>query len=145
MTEPDLHPSGEELSSYLDGALRPGRALEVEVHLSRCGRCRQELSALRAAKAAVADLPPPEPRPGWLAQVHEAGTARFGPARHRRVLLRRGAAVAGVAAVGLGVGLWIAPPPEAPVTFQDEVRQHLVQIDQPLSDQTSYVFEVRYP
>ena len=40
---------------------------------------------------------------------------------------------------------WLAPPPPAPVSFQDEVRQHLVQMSNPLGDQTSYVVEARYP
>ena len=45
----------------------------------------------------------------------------------------------------VGVGLWLVPPPPAQVSFQDEVRQHLVQMSNPLSDQTSYVIEARYP
>ena len=62
-----------------------------------------------------------------------------------RLRLRLAGGIAAVAAGLVGAGLWLAPPPPAPVSFQDEVRQHLVQMSNPLSDQTSYVVEARYP
>lgn len=101
---------------------------------------------MRATKAAVAGLPATEPRPEWLPRVEEVlarGVAGHpGGRRSRRV--RVGAGIA-VAAAGAGLALWLVPPAAAPATFQEEVRQHLAQMDNPVSDQASYVVETRYP
>jgi len=146
---PEQHPDGRELSSYLDGALRVRRTEAIARHVEACPACARELAALRRVSAALASQQEVEPRPGWLPRVREQVAAGARPGSTARIRLRLRLRLAGgiaAVAVGLvGVGLWLVPPPAAPVTFQDEVRQHLVQMSNPLSDQTSYVVEVRYP
>jgi len=112
-----------------------------------CAGCREKLRELRAAKSALADLAPADPQPGWLPHVEELIAGGATPRRTQLALqrLHRGAVATGLAAAALGVGVWLAPPPEAPVSFQDQIRRHLVQMGEPLSDQTSYVVEARYP
>jgi anti-sigma factor RsiW len=150
MSEPsERHPGGRELSSYLDGSLPGRRGETVGRHAQTCPACARELAALRAVKSALASQPEVEPRPGWLPRVQEVVAAGMRPSSTSWIRLRlRLRLAAGIAAVGaglVGVGLWLAPPPRAPVSFQDEVRQHLVQMSNPLGDQTSYVVEARYP
>jgi len=118
-------------------------------HVETCPACARELATLRRVKVALARQRDVEPRPGWLPRVQEqvaAGTRPSSTWSHRRGLRLRLAAGITAAAGGLvGAGLWLAPAPPAPVSFQDEVRQHLVQVSNPLGDQTSYVVEARYP
>ena len=146
---PEPHPRGRELSSYLDGTLRVRRTEAIARHVEACPACARELAALRRVSAALASQQEVEPRPGWLPRVREQVAAGARPGSTARIRLRLRLRLAGgiaAVAVGLvGVGLWLVPPPAAPVTFQDEVRQHLVQMSNPLSDQTSYVVETRYP
>jgi anti-sigma factor RsiW len=146
---PERHPGGRELSSYLDGDLGDRRHGRVARHVDACPTCARELAALRKIGAALASQEEVEPRPGWLPRVQERVAAGARPAstarvRHR-LRLRLAGGIAAVAAGLVSVGLWLAPPPPAPVSFQDEVRQHLVQMSNPLSDQTSYVVEASYP
>jgi anti-sigma factor RsiW len=145
----ERHPRGRDLSSYLDGGLPRRRAETVGRHVATCPVCARELAALRWAKATLASRQQVEPRPGWLAAVQEAVAAGTRPSStswiRLRLRLRLAAAIAAAGAGLVGVVLWLVPPPPAPVSFQDEVRQHLVQMSNPLGDQTSYVVEVRYP
>jgi len=146
---PERHPRGRELSSYLDGGLSDRRTKAVARHVEACPTCARKLAALRKVSSALAGQEEVEPRPGWLPRVKEQVAAGTRPASTARIRLRLRLRLAGgiaTAAAGLaGVGVWLAPPPPAPVSFQDEVRQHLVQMSNPLSDQTSYVVEARYP
>jgi anti-sigma factor RsiW len=146
---PEQHPPARDLSSYLDGALPGARARATARHLEGCAHCARELAALRRVKLAVGDTHEPQPRPAWLAQVRERVASGSRPASRPpiRIRLRRRVAAAGalLAAAGLGLGLWLAPPPATPESFQDEVREHLVQMDNPLGDQTSYVLEAQNP
>ena len=146
---PERHPRGRELSSYLDGGLSDRRTGGMARHVEACPTCARELAALRKVRAALASQEEVEPRPGWQSRVQQqvaAGARPASTARIRlRLRLRLAGGIAAVAAGLLSVGLWLAPPPPAPVSFQDEVRQHLVQMSNPLSDQTSYVVEARYP
>ncbi len=148
-TLPERHPGGSELSSYLDGGLSDRRTKAVARHVEACPACGRELAALRKVSSALASQEEVEPRPGWLSRVQEQVAAGARPASTARIRHRLRLRLAGgIAAVAVGlvsVGLWLAPPPPAPVSFQDEVRQHLVQMSNPLSDQTSYVVEARYP
>jgi len=146
---PERHPRGRELSSYLEWGLSDRRTEAVARHVKACPTCARELAALRRVSSVLANQEQVEPRPGWLSRVQEqvaAGARPASTARIRlRLRLRLAGGIAAVAVVLVGVGLWLAPPPPAPVSFQDEVRQHLVQMSNPLSDQTSYVVEARYP
>jgi anti-sigma factor RsiW len=146
---PEQHPAGRELSAYLDGALSVRRTEAVGRHVELCAACAGELTAMRGVKSALAAQHQLKPGAGWLARVEEqvASGARPSSTSRLRVRRRLRLAAGGTAAavVALGAALWLAPPPPAPVTFQDEVRQHLVQMSNPLGDQTSYVVEARYP
>src|SRR6266480_3431213 len=146
---PEPHPRGWELSSYLDGALPVRRTEAVARHVEACPTCARGLAALRRVSSALACQQEVEPPPGWLPRVQEQVATGARPTSTARIRLHLRLRLAGgiaAVAVGLvGVGLWLAPPPLAPVSFQDEVRQHLVQMSNPLSDQTSYVVEARYP
>ena len=146
---PERHPGGRELSSYLDGGLGVRRTEAVARHVEACPTCARELAALRRVSAALASQQEVEPRPGWLPRVQEQVAAGARPASTSRIRLRLrlrlAGGIAGVALGLVGVGLWRAPSPPARGSFQDEVRQHLVQMSNPLSDQTSYVVEARYP
>jgi DNA-binding transcriptional LysR family regulator len=117
------------------------------------------------AKQAVAGLPLVGPPPAWLPRHEEspfaaAAAGSSGDTQERlavprgrssrainrsRRALAGGLAMTGLAAAALGLGAWLVPPPPATVTFQQEVRQHLVLINDPLSDQTSYLLEARHP
>ena len=146
---PERHPRGRELSSFLDGDLSDRRTEAMARHIDACPTCARELAALRKVSSALASQKEVEPRPGWLSRVQEQVAAGARPASTARIRLRLRLRLAGgMAAVAVGLvsaGLWLAPPPPAPVSFQDEVRQHLVQMSNPLSDQTSYLVEARYP
>jgi anti-sigma factor RsiW len=146
---PEHHPRGRELSSYLDAGLPARRARTVARHLTSCPACARELAALREVKLALARQQEVELRPGWLARVQEQVARGARPASTSWIRVRLRVRLAGgiaVAAIGLvALALWLVPPPPAPVSFEDEVRQHLVQMSNPLGDQTSYVVEARYP
>lgn len=82
----------EELALYAVGALTPEEMTELELHLTGCPRCREELRSLHAAAAqialAVEPVPPPSAlREQWLARVEsqpvepiadQAGTSQRG-------------------------------------------------------------------
>jgi anti-sigma factor RsiW len=145
----ERHTRGRELSSYIDGGLSGRRAERVARHVETCPACARELAALRTIKSALASQQEVEPRPRWLRRVQEQVAAGARPSStswiRLRLRLRLAAGIAAAAGGLMGVGLWLVPPPPAPVSFQDEVRQHLVQMSNPLGDQTSYVVEARYP
>ncbi len=114
------HPR-EDLTALLDGALSPARAAEVEEHVADCPACREELSRLRGAVAALRALAPaPELPPAFAARLEarlrtererrrgiRALLDTFAPAPPRgRLLAWAGGAAALVLAVGLPAGLW---------------------------------------
>jgi anti-sigma factor RsiW len=118
-------------------------------HVATCPVCARELASLRWVRATLASQQEVEPRLGWLAAVREEVAAGMRPSStswiRLRLRLRLAAGIAALAAGLVGVVLWLVPPPPAPVSFQDEVRQHLVQMSNPMGDQTSYVVEASYP
>ena len=52
----DRH-DGAALGRYLDGELSPAERRAVEAHLESCGRCRDEVEAMRALRATWRALP----------------------------------------------------------------------------------------
>ena len=75
------HDRGEELASYLLGALEPGEMAELERHLAGCERCREELAWLRPAMQAIPESiervePPSALRDRVMAEVREDAEAR---------------------------------------------------------------------
>ncbi|MEA2646198.1 MAG: hypothetical protein QOE92_1281 [Chloroflexota bacterium] len=58
------HPTDEQLSARLDGALAAAEAAEVESHMAGCAECRGRVDMLDATRRAVAGLPAEDlPRP----------------------------------------------------------------------------------
>lgn len=57
------------LSAYLDGDLRPGEAGLVDAHLQACAGCARQGETLRAAVAALGNLPRVEGSDGIAARV----------------------------------------------------------------------------
>ncbi|HEU5001179.1 MAG TPA: anti-sigma factor [Actinomycetota bacterium] len=149
MTPHAGHPEGQQLSAYLDGALGPGQLAAVEAHLAACASCRAGLAELRSAKTALSVLGAPEPPAAWLPELRQRLTGERAAALRRSYrtqhALRRRLGVVATATGMLGIALWIAPAPAPPVSFQQEVRQHLVQIDAPMADQISYVVDAGSP
>ncbi len=142
------HPE-KALSSYLDGALAARRAAAVERHLAACARCSRELDTLRRAKHAVGGLGETEPQTGWLPEVtRRLARGDLPPPRlsyRSRHAGRRRAGIAAAAAAIAGTGLLLVPPAPAPVSFRQEVRQHLALINEPTADQSSFVVEAPNP
>jgi anti-sigma factor RsiW len=68
-----MHPEViESLEDYLAGLLEPAAQRRIEAHLSACGMCRQEVSAMRDISEAFSSLHTEEavePAPGFYARV----------------------------------------------------------------------------
>jgi anti-sigma factor RsiW len=52
-----VHPEDVELFEYVEGELDESRRLEVELHLSACRRCDEEVRLLETGRAALRDAP----------------------------------------------------------------------------------------
>lgn len=52
-----IHPEDLELFEYVEGELEEPRRLEVEIHLSTCGRCAEDVRLLETGKAALRAAP----------------------------------------------------------------------------------------
>jgi anti-sigma factor RsiW len=59
-----------KIAAYHDGELDEAASKEVELHLSGCKECTEELRALREVTAAMADFDPGEITPMELARLH---------------------------------------------------------------------------
>ena len=70
--ESHSHPSTEELSAYVDGALGAEARARVESHLADCDACRAEVVEVRAL---LRGAPPGGRRRGWRRPVALAGLA----------------------------------------------------------------------
>ncbi len=103
MTMWNRHVSGE-LAAYVDGALTPRAARQVELHLAKCARCRTGCDHVRSGIAMVEHLPSVEPPDAiWEAieaELREPRSTRAPAARSWRLALAATAivAVAGFAA-----------------------------------------------
>lgn len=115
-----------QLDDFLDlQATGPGHEAEppaatVASHLRGCAACRAELESRRALRAALRNLPVPEPTPGFFQEAMRTATESREP-RHRR----RGdpppmrsratlfAALAATVLVALAVGTLEYPSPES--------------------------------
>jgi hypothetical protein len=61
----------ELLSDYLEGILDPQSTAQLEMHLSGCTRCRQQLDALKALVSELSRLEPVKSPHDFLDQIHE--------------------------------------------------------------------------
>jgi len=107
------------LQEYLDGALSPGQAQAVEVHLARCAACREELTLLRQVDEALAAWPalaePADFTAQVMAQVSAMERGR-GSSPELRPVFRLGwadaamsLAFAGAVTAVLAGSLWLRP------------------------------------
>lgn len=81
------HPR-DDLSAYLDDAVRPAERAAVQAHLDTCADCRGRLAELRATARLIAALPDPAPArrlvprlaapPVWLAPLRTLTTLASG-------------------------------------------------------------------
>ncbi len=98
----------EWLGPYVDDEASPDVQRAVEVHVSGCGHCAQELTRLRGMAAALAPAHDPLPPELWNAIRGRIA----GAAAHRQHLVftfRRIAATAALLLIAVGVG-WLALP-----------------------------------
>ncbi len=109
----DDHRFGEELQDLLDGRLAEPARAEIEAHVARCPRCREELAELQGARAAVRGLPPLAQPAGLavrIASVLDAEDRAAAPGPTRRRLPHRWPLVAaGLIAAAALVALLILP------------------------------------
>ena len=119
------HP-GELLSAYLDGELSHAEVAEVLRHLDDCGSCRDELSGLDAARAAVRALPVLDPPVLLVPSTEDAVVVPLRSRRRQwvpRVAAAAAAAVLVVASVGAIRGESTTPALDlGPVIEQHNVR-----------------------
>jgi hypothetical protein len=103
------------LIDFVEGALSPGTAGEIEAHLEACEACRAYVESLQRTFSLLSDDRVPEPPEAFFAYM--AGRARAGEDR-RRLLLRflPGVASAGVVAVLMW---WLAGTSLSPVDSVD--------------------------
>lgn len=102
------HPD-DLLLPYALGELDPAEAREVEAHLDGCGRCRDEVAALRAGVVAtVEELPPVAPPPSaWENVERRVRTRQVVEGRPRRRAPRMlGWGLAAGVLVAAGLGWW---------------------------------------
>ena len=63
-------PGPDILAAYFERSLDPNETAHIELHLSECARCREQLAALSRAEEAAAtpivQAPRPQPRASWL-------------------------------------------------------------------------------
>ncbi len=67
------------LSAYLDAELTPQEAKVVQEHLLDCAACREAYETLRAAKAALSQLPLAEPPAEFWQRIREPRARRSSP------------------------------------------------------------------
>jgi anti-sigma factor RsiW len=120
MTHPD-----DLLAEYVDGALADGERADLERHLARCARCRDEVELARAARAALAEVPladPPADIGGPAIAAARRGRSGRSPVWYRWAGIAAGVAAAVLVAtlvlpkIGSGTGrteAGVARPAEA--------------------------------
>lgn len=92
---PSRHVAGARLSSFLDDEVNDDAALELTRHVTGCGRCREELEALRTTRGELRTLPDFQPT---------AATSRARSLIGVRTWSRRLIAVGGVGAAAVVLG-----------------------------------------
>lgn len=98
------HPSEDLISSCAAGTLRPGAALVVRAHLSRCPACRAEAGFFESVGGALLEAEPPAPMaPDALRRALAAIDQPSAPAAPVA------ASPHGLEGVSVGKRRWIAP------------------------------------
>jgi len=124
------HEVRQKLDLFIRQELAPSLSEKIEVHLSGCGRCREELARLRRLEGLLVSAPAPPVPEGFAERVVErarrgavpdsadvAARRRLGKRLGRRVQIAMGAAaaLAGGFLLGgyLGAQTWGSAPPAA--------------------------------
>lgn len=110
----NCHDFMDRIEEYLDGSLAAGAREPAATHLSTCISCQQRTARVQALRAALRDLPIPEPRPEFFtrALIHAQQSP---PARRLRWPYVTGAALAASLALWLGFGWLLQPAVDKPV------------------------------
>lgn len=123
------------LAAYVMGALDPGEARDLDIHLTSCAECQAELAELSALEEALGEVPPEAfldgpPDADLMLQrtLRQVRAERDQLNRPRRLLMAAG--VAGLVAAALAGGTLLgrstapklqAAPPAPPVTVSPSV------------------------
>jgi len=94
------------MDDYLDGALEPTRAGDLEGHLGRCPACADRLSEIRELRGALRDMPVPAPSRDLMAGARERASRSH---RGRITALAGALGVAAAVLLTLAVGWFQAP------------------------------------
>jgi anti-sigma-K factor RskA len=105
--ETEIH---ELTAAYALNALDPDDEREYEEHLRHCPRCREELSGMQEAAAALSYLPegpaPPRDLGDRIVAAARAERPNVVPMRRRWTTPVLGAAAAAAAGIAIGIGIW---------------------------------------
>ncbi len=114
--------SGELLSAFLDGELRPAEQHGLLNHLRDCVACRDELAAIDTARSAVRSLPLLEPPlPAEVPSLATQRKRRMRPSRFAWV-------AAAAAALVLAFGLVRGDADTGRMDFDGVVDQHVARV-----------------
>lgn len=101
----NCHDFMDRIEEYLDGSLGAVERETAAAHLTGCNSCQQRTARVQALRAALRDLPIPEPRPEFFARaLIQAQQSHAG--RRPRWPYLAGAALAASLALWLGFG-WL--------------------------------------
>jgi hypothetical protein len=119
----------------LDGTLTAAMAAELDRHLQLCANCQHQLDAERLLRRELSQLPAPEMRAEFPAEVF-ARVARANTSRHARWQFAAGFG----SAIAAGVALWFAVTLSS---VQPETAQTLqtVSLDLGQTEEISLVFD----
>jgi predicted anti-sigma-YlaC factor YlaD len=104
-SKPEIEPTLEELSSYLDHELGPTDQTRVAEHVATCATCQERLAGLRQATYAIRGLPMESPPRSFANVLPRQRQWRWAPVGW--------VGSAAVAVVLLGIGLTHLPAGEA--------------------------------
>jgi hypothetical protein len=138
MNHTDCQRAQQHLDDLLDGYLPQVEAAATALHIAACGPCAAARQAAEELRAALRQMPSPEPLPGFADAALAAAARRHAPAsnawgkgrerRHawsapwQRLEVWAGAAIGAAAAMALMVALWGVPQPGAPLPQPADVR-----------------------
>lgn len=127
MNHTDCQRAQQHLDDLLDGYLPQAEAAATALHVAACGACAAHRQAAEELRAALREMPAPEPPPGFADAALAAAARSHAPAptawwkqRERRrprgtpwqrLEVWAGAAIGAAVAMALMVALWGVPQP----------------------------------
>jgi hypothetical protein len=137
MNHTDCQLAQQHLDDLLDGYLPRAEAAATALHLAACADCAAHRQAAEALRAALRQMPAPEPAPGFAdaalaaaARQHASASTPWWKQRERRprgtpwqrLEVWAGAAIGAAVAMTLMVALWGVPQPGEPLPEPADVR-----------------------